>query len=367
MISGLLIGQITPPLLSPDEHAHLVRAYTLVSGEWEMHAPKGRSTAAWIDPALAKFIQVHRERNRVALGRSPGPPPTAAALTEAGNARLSGSGQPIALSAPGAAVYPPIAYLPQGLALGCARRLHLTAGSTYRLARLVSLITSTAILFAAFLLFTPSPLQLALLSLPMSLFQLSSAALDGFSNSVAVLLLSFYQAIPEAHPNKRPILHISLLLSILVVVPARLHLWPLLILPFLAGRKLESPWAGFINLASLSAVVIWVARVSRSTVDLRRTHLGTDAVHTAIQFLAHPGELISLLIRTLTNQELVSFYGRSFIGVSVGFIYRLTPPGLSNTDAHTLVCAGLTLMWTRGQTVRILFQKAVAVGCSRHA
>ena len=201
----------------------------------------------------------------------------------------------------------------------------------------------------------------------MSLFQLSSAALDGFSNSVAVLLLSLYQAIPEAHPNKRPILHISLLLSILVVAgpsPPLATTDP----SFLAGRKLESPWAGFINLASLSAVVIWVARVSRSTVDLRRTHLGTDAVHTAIQFLAHPGELISLLVRTLTNHELVSFYGRSFIGVLGWLHLPLDPPQAYPILMLILaICAGLTLCGHDDNLCEFFFKKAVAIGCSRHA
>ena len=239
MVSGLLIGGKTPPLLSPDEHAHLVRAYTLISGEWEMHTPAGRSTAAWVDPALAEFINVHRESNRVAVGRSPGPPPTAAELVAAGNTSLSESAQPISISAPGAAVYPPIAYLPQGLAMGSARALHLPMASAYALARLVTLITSAAVLFAAFLLVTPSPLQLALLTLPMSLFQLASAALDGFSTSMAVLAISLYQALPEAQPRHRPIIHVCLVCSILVVVPARLHLWPLLILLFLSARNIE--------------------------------------------------------------------------------------------------------------------------------
>ena len=191
VVSGLLIGGTTPPLLSPDEHSHLVRGYTLISGEWKMHTPAGRSTAAWVDPALAKYINVHRESNRVAVGRSPGPPPTATELVAAGNTSLSESAEPISISAPGAAVYPPIAYLPQGLALCSARALHLPVASAYALARLVSLTTSAAVLFAAFLLVTPSPLQLALLTLPMSLFQLASADLDGFSTSMAVLAVSY--------------------------------------------------------------------------------------------------------------------------------------------------------------------------------
>ena len=358
MVSGLLIGRTTPPLLSPDEHAHLVRAYTLISGEWKMHTPAGRSTAAWVDPALAEFINVHRERNRVAVGRSPGPPPTGAELVAAGNTSLSESAQPISISAPGAAVYPPIAYLPQGLAMGIARALHLPMASAYALARLVTLITSAAVLFAAFLLVTPSPLQLALLTLPMSLFQMASAALDGFSTSMAVLAISLYQALPETQPRQRPILHLCLVCSILVVVPARLHLWPLLILLFLSARNLKSTWAWFTSLACLSTVLIWVARVSRSTVDLRRAQLSTDTVQTAIQFLSHPNELIALLVRTVTNQELLSFYGRSFIGV-LGWLHLPLDPPLAYPMLAVMLAVStvLTVIWTRQQPWQLLFQQ----------
>ena len=358
VISGLLIGGKTPPLLSPDEHSHLVRAYTLISGEWKMHTPAGRSTGARIDPALAEFINVHREKNRVAVGRSPGPPPTAAALVEAGNASLSGSTQVIDIAAPGAAVYPPIAYLPQGFALGCARALNLPVASAYALARVLALTTSAAVLLAAFQLTTPSPLELALLSLPMSLFQLASAALDGFSTSMTVLALSLYQALPETQPRKQLILHLSLVLSILVVVPARLHLWPLLTLPFLSARKLKQTWAFFTSLICLSAVLVWVAQVTSSTVDLRRAQLSTDTVHTAIQFLSHPGELIALLVRTVTNQELLSFYGRSFIGV-LGWLHLPLEPPLSYPMLAVMlvVCTMLTLLWAGRQPWRLLLQQ----------
>ena len=358
VVSGLLIGGTTPPLLSPDEHAHLVRAYTLISGEWKMHTPAGRSTAAWVDPALAKYINVHRESNRVAVGRSPGPPPTATELVAAGNTSLSESAEPISISAPGAAVYPPIAYLPQGLALCSARALHLPVASAYALARLVSLTTSAAVLFAAFLLVTPSPLQLALLTLPMSLFQLASAALDGFSTSMAVLAISLYQALPEAQHRHQQILYLCLMSSILVVVPARLHLWPLLILLFLSARKIKSAWAWFTSLACLSTVLIWVARVSRTTVDLRRAELSTDTVQTAIHSLSHPGELIALLVRTLTNHELQSFYFRSFIGVLGWLHLPLDPPVAYPTLAVMLaVSTVLTVIWTRQQPWQLLFQQ----------
>jgi uncharacterized membrane protein len=358
VVSGLLIGRTTPPLLSPDEHAHLVRAYTLISGEWEMHTPAERSTAAWVDPALAEFINVHRKRNRVAVGRSPGPPPTGAELIKAGNATLSGPSQPISLSAPGAAVYPPTAYLPQGLAMGIARALHLPMASVYALTRLVTLTTSAAVLFAAFLLVTPSPLQLALLALPMSLFQMASAALDGFSTSMAVLAISLYQALPVTQPRKQPTLYLCLVCSILIVVPARLHLWPLLILLFLSARKIKSVWAWFTSLACLSTVLNWVASVSRNTIDLRRAELSTDTVQTTIHALSHPGELIALLLRTLTDHELQNFYFRSFIGV-LGWLHLPLEPSNAYQMLGLMLAifTVLTLNWIGQRTWRMLLEQ----------
>ena len=62
--------------------------------------------------------------------------------------------------------------------------------------------------------------------------------------------------------------------------------------------QLEANLASFTSRTCLSAVLIWVACVSRSTVDLRRSQLSTDTVGTAIQFLSHPNELIA----TRTNR-----------------------------------------------------------------
>ena len=175
---------------------------------------------------------------------------------------------------------------------------------------------------------------------------------------MAMLALSLYQVLQEAQPRHRPIIHVCLVSSILVVVPARLHLWPLLILFFLSARKLKSPWAWFTSLACLSTVLIWVARVSRSTIDLRRAELSTDTVQTAIEFLSHPDELIALLVRTLTNQELLSFYGHSFIGLLGWLHLPLKPPLAYPMLALMLaVCTVLTMMCTRQQPSRLVLQQ----------
>ena len=353
--SCLLIGRATPPLLSADEHAHLIRAYTLVSPEWIMHAPPGQSSSAWVDPSLAHFIHLHRQRNRVFARRSSGPVPTQAALQASGQLQLDKAAPAVEIPAPGAAVYPPLAYLPQGLALGVAQALHWPVEIAYGFARLMGLLCSAAALFIAFRLITPSPLQLALLSLPMSLFQLASASLDGFSNSIAVLAISLHMAAGTATTKRLRSLHIGLLVCLIFSVPARLHLWPLLAMPFLSARRLKERWAWLSNGCLMTAVGLWVLHVSRSTVDLRRADLSSDVLHTTGQLITHPVELISLLVRTLTNQELLSFYGRSFIGV-LGWLHLPLKPPMSYLLMTLLLglCTLLSLLWAYREPRRLL-------------
>ena len=98
--------------------------------------------------------------------------------------------------------------------------------------------------------------------------------------------------------------------------------------------------------------------MSRSTVDLRRSQLSTDTVSTAIQFLFHPNELIALLVRTVSNQELLSFYFRSFIGV-LGWLHLPLDPPLAYPMLAVMlgVSTVLTVLWTRQQHWQLLFQQ----------
>jgi hypothetical protein len=345
VLSSLWIGSRIPPLLSPDEPAHLVRAYTLVSGEWLMHNPPGQSTSAWLDPALARFLRLRRQHNRVLTGRSPGPPPPPAALARADQAPLGGPGRD-SLPAPGSAVYPPLVYLPHGLALGLARGLGLPAATAYGLARLLALLASAAVLLAAFCLSTPNPLQLALLALPMSLFQLASASLDGFSTSLAVLAISLHQALPAAAPRARHGMQLALVLVLLVLVPARLQLWPLLLLPLVSARRLQAAWAWWLSLGLVAAVGSWLVALSRLTVDLRRGGVSSEPLHTALHFVAHPEAFAAVLLRTLSSGEQLGFYGRSFIGVLGWLHLPLQPPQAYGLLASLLLLALLlTLAW----------------------
>ena len=325
-VCGITIAAHTPPLLSPDEPAHVVRAYTLSSGEWLLHNPPAQSSSAWVDPALANFLQLHRLRNRVAVGRDLALAPAPIELAQAGKDALGATTGLTSLQAPGSAVYPPLIYLPQGLALKVGRWLRLPVASAYSLARLAALLASAMVLWLAFRLRAPNPLSLALLALPMSVFQLASAALDGFATSLAVLAISLYQVLPVAPARSRARFHGALVLTVLVLVPARLHLWPLLVFPLLSARQLKRQWAWLLSLGALSAVLAWVVALSRLTVDLRRAGVGDSPLHTAVSLMQHPLALVAVLTRTLTDPSQLWFYSRSFIGILGWLHLPLQPP-----------------------------------------
>lgn len=352
MLACLLIGARTTPLRSPDEHAHLARAYTLLSGEWLMGHAAGRSTSARLDSALADYLRLHRQNNRARAGRST-KAPSLERLTRAGEQRLGGPG--IArFEAPGAALYPPIAYLPQASALATARVLGLPLWQAYGLARLLALLASVALLWLAFQLVIPSPLQLTLLALPMSLFQLASASLDGVTNSLAVLLISAYLVFPRVDRRLQARLHLLLILGLLVLVPVRLHLWPLLVLPLFTARVLQRFWA-WASTATLGAgVFLWVATVSHLTLDLR-AGVSRAPLEALRHFLQHPDALIAVILRTVSNPDLQRFYGRSFIGV-LGWLDQPLESPLAYHLMTGLIVATLLLpvIWVRRSAVAAL-------------
>ena len=350
VICGLIVGKATPPLLSPDEHSHLIRAYTLISSEWIMHNPAGTSSSAWVDPALGEFIQINRQRNRVATGKLTGPKPNKAELKKAGDQKLGSDKPSISMPAAGAAVYPPLAYFPQGLALGLAKALHLPVAIGYQMSRWMVLFSSAFSLFLAFQLITPNPLQLTLLSLPMSLFQVASASIDGFSTSIAVLAVSFYLSINESTNNKQQFYHIGLLICLLITVPARLQLWPLLGLALLSSRKIRCSWAWWSSLGTIATITTWIISVNKNTIDLRKANLNQDLFQTAAELVTDPQGTIYLLARTISDQELLSFYSRSFIGI-LGWLHLPLEPKIAYQLIGFMIALStiLSLQWARRQ------------------
>ncbi len=320
-----------------------------------MHNPVGASSSAWVDPALGSFIEINRHRNRVATGRISGHEPTESALKKAGDQNLGSAEPPISMPAAGAALYPPLAYLPQGLALGIAKAWKLPVATGYEMTKWMVLLSSAFVLFISFQLIPPNPLQLTLLSLPMSLFQVASASIDGFSTSITILAISFYLSTPQATQNKRKAHHLGLLVCLLVTVPARLQLWPLLGLAFISARVVRHPWAWWCSLATTTTITTWVINISKNTIDLRKANLSQGFIQRACEIIADPQGTIYLLVKTISNQELLSFYSQSFIGI-LGWLHLPLEPKMAYQLVGLILALStlLSLAWARRQPRKLL-------------
>ena len=182
---GLFFSSIIPPFQSPDEFDHVKRAYFLTRGQIVLHAPEGQSSGGMLDSGLETYFAAYTalpfksdrklSRDEVQKARS-----------------VRWTGVDMFSAAPGTGYYFPLIYLPQALGLAVGEMLGQTVERSYYLARLLAVLTIVGLLYLSFRLVPPSPLTLALLAIPMTVFQVSSASLDGVSTALAVLALSAF-------------------------------------------------------------------------------------------------------------------------------------------------------------------------------
>src|SRR5690606_268004 len=93
---------------------------------------------------------------------------------------------------PATGYYFPLIYAPQALGLAIGEMAGLSVQQSYYLARYLAFSFSLLLIAAAFLLCPPNPLAVAILILPMSLFQLISTSMDGVAAALAVICISLF-------------------------------------------------------------------------------------------------------------------------------------------------------------------------------
>lgn len=195
LIVGSLLSIIVPPMKSPDEADHLRRAYLLTKGQWLLSSgacttpsrdcQKGRlMSGGEVDTGLNDYLVLRDFQNASEFRVNE--------VDEQQASVIRWSRQEAFSSTPGTGYYFPLIYTPQAIGLALGKALDLSIQTSYYLTRFVSLLASLLILALAFWIWQPPAVVLALLVLPMSIFQVESASLDGFSNALTVLALSCF-------------------------------------------------------------------------------------------------------------------------------------------------------------------------------
>jgi uncharacterized membrane protein len=315
------ISQLIPPFQSPDEDVHVKRAYLLGHGQVWLSTPANSPTGGLIDQGLLQLmtqfegLPFHAEKKL-----------SANELYEAGQVRWQGAYTFHPTSA--ISHYFPFLYAPQALGLRIGEILNISVLHSYQLAKLFALIASCTLIYWALSIYPFSLAVLGLLVLPMSLFQMGSASLDGIAHAMSLFVIALYLKISQqsstsqnstSHSTGKPSNSaawqgILLALCIALLTSSRMQLLPLLLLLWSCSRQTGQKKYLYYGLAVGVFTITWILLSITTVVDTKVTTSLTPIQAIAF-YLTHPIIGVQVLFGTLTNLAIIKSYATSFIGV----------------------------------------------------
>ena len=341
-LAGWLLSLKIPPMQSPDENQHVARAYLLAHGDLTLSTLPSRNSGGWVDGGLVSFINGY-----MTLPGNPARHLSASERAQLDNTPWQGERSRVYFEIPGTGYYLPLAYLPHAVGLRAGEWAGLSVDRSYRLARMAVLLACLGLLAWSFSLLRPPSLVLAVLLLPMSVFQLLSPSLDGLTTSLALLAISIFLSVLRGGQVTPRWASWTLATSLLIVVGSRVHLLPMLLMPFFLFWKHRHRRDLYLGIGLVLASLGWVAYALLSTTDLRvvRSH-GT--VEVLRHYLKSPQDYVRVVWRTLLNADLRDFYFRSFVG-NLGWLDApLRPFFYPWLGVGLCLCALASLSWRKG-------------------
>ena len=301
--SCTFFSAIIPPFQSPDEYDHIKRSYLLSKGKIILDHPQGNSSGGMIDSGLLAYMNAY--------------PVTSNKLssdTINSAVKIKWTGIKIFSPAPGTGFYFPLIYIPQATGLAIGEGLGLTIDSSYRLARLIALITVGLIIITAFSVYPTNPLVVALIVMPMSIFQFSSASLDGISTALSIFSIAAFLKIAADKENSSRWLFYALTTSVILLATSRVYLLPLLAFVLIPCFYFENKKYYFIFSFSLLSVLAWIIIAIKTTVD-SRVAIAAPTSSILMFYINHPMAFSRVLWETLSDKNLRTFYYHSFFGI----------------------------------------------------
>ena len=314
VVAGVLIALLTPPLKGADEPAHLYRAYQISEGA--ILAERG-------DEGVGGFLpRSLRDRWRRI---STGPGAQRTLMGAWARAMPLTPSDRVFIDFRNTAVYSPVAYLPQAMAIGVGRALGLPSILLLYLGRFAGLAGAIGLVFLAIRVTPIAKRLFVLLALtPMALRQMSLLGADTVTNAAAFLLIALFLRL-ALDPAARLQGRFLVLLSVcsLVVSLSKQAYFPLLFLYFLCpidrvGVR-KRYLAAFLGMAGLNAVALlgWFWAIRSLYVSQR---IAPDA-HPFLQLGFIVSDPIRYLLILLTD---LHQHGWSYMAQCFGYVGR--PP-----------------------------------------
>jgi len=343
-LMSLAVSTLTPPFQSPDEDAHLKRAYLLSHGYVWLSHPAGESTGGLINQGLIRYIDkfkglpFHGEQKVSAND-----------LYEA--KQITWQQVNVHSSTAGISYYFPLLYLPQALGIRIGELLGISVEHSYRLAKLAALIAASTLFYWALRLFHFSAIPLALFILPMSLFQMGAASLDGIAHACCLLAIAIFLKLTQSNLPTSKWLSVIFCFLVALLATSRMQLIPLLLLIFLTYKSTQQKiflWGG---ITATLFTISWISLTVLLVVDLR-VETGLSPFALILFYATHPIALVSVLTNTLTSISTLKSYATAFIGV-LGWLDASLPKNeYAILGCLILVLAIIHLSWRSKSIIR---------------
>jgi len=324
------ISYLTPPFQSPDEYAHVYRAYLLSQGDIFLgDLNNGNTTGGEIDQGLVKYMDFFLE---LSYWNGADNRQNESMILESKKVAWSGKKEFIGL--PNTATYFPLAYLPQATALFIGEHFNLGVHDSYYLARQLAIATSMGLLWLACWLTSTPVIILAIFSMPMVLMQFGSASLDATAFSLTAVVAALFIRILQERATNPKLAFCFLVLVTFALITTRVNLLPLVLLPLVIyfRKRCTLHLFGFILLLTTS--ISWVIYTIKTVHGATAPYFASNAAYQ----LLHPISTIKTLIEIIFSTNIGLICGEMFIGV-VGWHFTRLP-----TITYILIAMMLTLL-----------------------
>ncbi|MDX3877382.1 DUF2142 domain-containing protein [Achromobacter denitrificans] len=305
-----VFNRLVPPMQSPDEPVHIMRAYLLSEGVVFLHSQDGRKSGGMIDPSLTKYV-MDAQANMAAK-------PSAKVSAERINAlsSMTWSGKREFFEIPTTSYYFPAIYLPQAIGLALGEALNFSVQQSYYLARYSSFLAAMAAFMLAISIFPTNPLTVGLLIIPMTVFQLMGAGMDGFSLALTILVVSIFLRLAQREDNRASQVWSYLLVALIfILATSRIQIASFVLMPFalaLVTRRMRYFWQGVVVTI---CVLGWLAVTIAANEDGGMQHAGYSHMEVLRYYLGHPRELLHLIFLTVIQPYNRQLFVQQFVGV----------------------------------------------------
>jgi len=326
-LCGLAFLILTPPFQAADEPYHFFRAFQVSDGVW-ISEKKGTQTGGYLPSALIQEARVFGLRRREGNIQS---------MWNAWRQQFAGSPRLDKINLENKefigfrniALYSPVPYIPQSLALLLGKLLKARSLTALYLARFFNLLFSLGLIaLSLFLVRNSARLSLLfflLAATPMAIFQSASVSADALTHALAIFIIALVMNMKFAWNPRRYLvflcaaLLLSLSKSVYVLIPAVMI--PVLISMRAPGKVKISRW---LELAGFTLVPFFAwSLVIKNIYTPVREGLGINPQLQMEFFIRNIPACLAAFWKNLSGD--FAFYRTSFIGI-LGWLDTNLPP-----------------------------------------